>query len=232
MSRTLVSVVLPVHNQADHIAEVVKEYEAALSAIDRPHELLLVANACRDRTPEICRGLAAVRPSVRVVETDRGGWGLAVKLGLLHAQGDLLCFTNAARTSAADLALVITTACANAPVVVKARREVRDSWKRRLGSFLYNLECRIFFDLPYWDVNGTPKAFPRSFEKLLKLTHDDDLLDAEFNVVVARERYPMIEVPIHSARRHGGKSTTNFRSAWNMYAGVYRMARDMRRPRR
>ena len=166
---------------------------------------------------------------MRVIHTKRGGWGFAVKLGLAHASGDLLCFTNVARTTAEDLALVIRTACANPPMVVKARREVRESWKRRLGSFLYNLECRALFALPHWDVNGTPKVFPRRFEKLLHLTCDGDLLDAEFGVVVSRERYPLLEVPIHSSRRHGGKSTTNYRSAWNMYVGAYRMARDMRR---
>jgi glycosyltransferase involved in cell wall biosynthesis len=232
MSYALASVVLPVHDQADHIAQVVEGYEAALSAIDQPYELLLIANACRDRSAEICQGLADAHSSVRVVHTDRGGWGLAVKLGLSHATGDLLCFTNSARTSPEDLSLLLMTARANSPMVVKARREVRDGWKRRLGSFLYNLECRVLFNLPYWDVNGTPKAFPRTFDKLLHLTRDDDLLDAEFNLVVSRERYSMIEVPIRSVRRHGGRSTTNYRSAWNMYLGAYRMAREMRRARR
>ena len=45
---------------------------------------------------------------------------------------------------------------------MKANRKIRDNWRRRLGSLLYNLECRALFDLANWDINGTPKVFPRA----------------------------------------------------------------------
>jgi hypothetical protein len=53
---------------------------------------------------------------------------------------------------------------------VKANRKIRDHWSRRLGSLLYNLECRALFDLSVWDVNGTPKVFPRSCDRAAQLT--------------------------------------------------------------
>jgi glycosyltransferase involved in cell wall biosynthesis len=232
MSYDLISVVLPVRNQADHIAAIVHGYEAALSALDSEHELLLVPNACRDGSDEICHGLAHTCERVRAEDCDRAGWGAAVKVGLARASGDLLCYTNSARTTASDLVLMLRHACANPNVVVKANRTVRDSWRRRLGSLLYNLECRLLFDLPYWDVNGTPKLFPRTFGKLLELTRDDDLIDAEFNAIVSRAGYPMIEIPLVSTIRHGGKSTTSYRSALNLYWGAYKMARGMSSSRR
>jgi glycosyltransferase involved in cell wall biosynthesis len=232
MNYRLVSVILPIHNQADHVAEIVCRFEAALSGIRKPHELILVVNACRDQSPEICTALADVYSSIRVIQTDEAGWGVAVKLGLSNANGDLLCFTNSARTSPGDLAQLLIYAYANPDVVIKANRTIRDDWKRRLGSLLYNLECRFLFDLSGWDINGTPKVFPRTFEKLLQLTCDDDLIDAEFSAVVSRERYPMIEVPLGATPRHGGRSTTNYRSAWNMYVRAYRMAREMRKASR
>ena len=94
---------------------------------------------------------------------------------------------------------------------------------------LYNLECRALFDLSYWDINGTPKVFPRSFDKLLSLTRDDDLIDAEFNIICRREGYQVLEVPIFSCLRHGGKSVTNYRSAIKMYWGAIRLWRNIRR---
>jgi hypothetical protein len=93
------------------------------------------------------------------------------------------------------------------------------------------LECRALFDLSYWDINGTPKVFPRKFDKLLALTREDDLIDAEFNVICRRENYPVIEVPILSYRRHGGRSTTSYRSAVRMYLGALQMWNDLRRQR-
>jgi hypothetical protein len=108
-------------------------------------------------------------------------------------------------------------------VVIKANRKIRESWRRRLGSLLYNLECRALFDLSNWDINGTPKVFPRAFDKLIQLTRDDDLIDAEFSMICRKETYPIIEVPIFSSRRHGGRSTTNYRSALRLYWGAYQL---------
>jgi len=74
-------------------------------------------------------------------------------------------------------------------------------------------------------VNGTPKVFPRSCERLLHLTRDDDLIDAEFGRICRREGYPMLEVPIFSSRRHGGKSTTTARTVLKLYWGAYQLWR-------
>ncbi len=223
----LVSIVLPVYNQADHISTIVQEYETALARVTTPHELLLVVNGCRDNSLEVCQALTASYSSVRIVFSQKGGWGLAVKLGLQNAVGDLLCYTNSARTSARDLQLLIMYAIANPSTVIKANRRIRDNWRRRFGSLLYNLECRLLFDLAYWDVNGTPKVFPRQFDKLLALSQDDDLIDAEFNAVCRRENYPLLEVPIFAKGRHSGRSTTSYKSAYRMYLGAYRLWQKM-----
>ena len=162
---------------------------------------------------------------MRVVQSARGSWGLAVKTGLREASGDILCYTNSARTSSQGLILLLLYAVANPDTVIKANRKIRENWQRRLGSLLYNLECRMLFDLSYWDINGTPKVFSRSFDKLLNLNQEDDLIDAEFNIVCRRENYPTLEVPIFSVRRHGGNSTTSYQSALRMYLGAYSLWR-------
>lgn len=227
MSVPLISIVLPVHNEAGHVTSVVQSYLEALAKIPNPHEIILVTNGCTDSSKEICAELAQQQSSIRVRDTPQPGWGRAVRLGLLEARGDILCYTNLSRTTADDLTLMLLYAIAHANVVVKANRKIRDSWLRRLGSLLYNLECRSLFDLPAWDINGTPKVFPRAFDKLLSLTRDDDLIDAEFNVICRREGYGMLEVPIFSSRRHSGRSTTNYISAFRMYWGAYQMWRKM-----
>jgi len=225
MSGGLTSVVLPVHDQAGHIRTVVSEHVAALARSGIDWELLLVPNACRDGSDEICAALAAEHPGIRSVALEQGGWGRAVRRGLREARGDLLCYTNSARTTAEDLMLLLLYARTFPGVVVKANRKIREHWTRRIGSLLYNIECRTLFDLSSWDVNGTPKVFPRAFGDLLSLTRDDDMIDAEFCWLCRRAGHPMIEVPIFSSRRHGGKSTTSLRSAMKMYLGAYRMRR-------
>jgi glycosyltransferase involved in cell wall biosynthesis len=217
-----------VHDQGGHIAAIVAAHVAALARVPQAWEILLVVNGSTDDSLAVCREVSARTPGVRVLEREEPGWGGAVRLGLAEAKGDLLCYTNSARTTPEELVLVLLYAVAYPGVIVKANRKIRESWRRRLGSLVYNLECRALFDLSTWDINGTPKVFPRTFGKLLQLTHADDLVDAEFCVTSRREGYPMVEVPIFSTRRHGGRSTTRLSSAFRMYWGAWRMWRSQR----
>ena len=173
--------------------------------------------------------MAATNPAIRVFEENPGGWGKAVKRGIAEATGDLICYTNSARTTERELILAVLYARAFPDTIVKANRRIRESLPRRAVSLLYNLECRFLFDLSAWDVNGTPKVFPRAYAALLNLTSDNDLIDAEFNAICRRNDYPMIEIPIFSTRRHGGKSTTNWRSAFKMYVGAVELRRRLER---
>lgn len=221
------SIILPVHNQEGHIEAIAEGYLAKLRDLPREHELILVTNACTDGSVGICRSLAE-RETVRHLDLADGGWGRAVKAGLAAAEGEVLCYTNSARTTPEMLTLMLAYGMAYPSAVLKANRRIRASFARRFGSLLYNLECRMLFDLAIWDINGTPKVFPRSFRRLLALESDGDLIDAEFAVTCNAEGYPIIEVPILATTRHGGRSTTNFRSALRMYVGAYKMKRRLR----
>jgi hypothetical protein len=225
----LVSIVLPVHVQADHIGQVMREFDQALQALDIRHEFILVVNGQADASLATCRAIAASNPSVRVLHTPLEGWGRAVKLGLEASHGDILCYTNAARTEARELALVLRHAALDPHVVVKATRKIRESGRRRIGSLLYNLECRALFDLAGWDINGTPKAFPRAFTRLVELTRTDDLIDLEFAVICREEGYPVIEAPTFSTRRRSGRSTTTMSTGFRLFWGAFDFWRERRR---
>lgn len=219
------SVVLPIHNQAGHIEGLLAGYLDLLDRLSRSFELVLVPNACTDGSEVICRDLARRDRRVVVVELKDGGWGRAVRAGLARARGNHLCYTNSARTSPEALALVLSYALAYPEVLVKVNRRTRDSLRRRLGSLFYNLECRALFDLPVWDVNGTPKVYPRSFDRLTDLRSNGDLIDAELMARSQAAGYPVVEVPLLSTDRHGGKSTTGYASALKMYVGALRLKR-------
>jgi glycosyltransferase involved in cell wall biosynthesis len=227
----LVSVVLPVYRQAEQIADLARSFVTAVQKVGFNYEILLVVNGPPDGTLEAARAVASSVPKLRVIATPDAGWGRAVRLGIEEAKGDLLCYTNAARTPDDVLTALVAHAAANPGVVVKATRRRRDNRLRRLGSLLYNLECRALLDLPFFDINGTPKIFPRRFDHLLQLRRNDDLIDAEFMAECRGQGYPVIEVPIALTLRRGGRSTTKLSSALHMYAGAFALRRDMRRRR-
>lgn len=218
------SLILPIHNQADHIVQVVQGFLADFAKLERPCELVLVPNGCHDASVEICRGLAAQYPDrVQLVVLERGGWGKAIKAGMDIARGEVVGYTNSARTRPETATLMIAYAIAYPNTVLKATRRVRESALRRAGSVLYNFECRRLFDLATWDIDGTPKFFPRSFRHLWQLDSGGELYDLEFMRACRYAGYPMIEIPIFSTERFGGKSTTSYKSAVRMLSGAYRL---------
>ena len=220
LSRRSVSIVAPVHQQQGHIAHVLRDmYGAILDLTDRL-EFLVVINASTDGSADECRSLESECPGIRVIERTEPGWGGAVRAGVALATGELICFTNTARTTAHDLRTAVALGLLNEGFAVKAVRRSRDKVLRRLGSVLYNLEVRALFDLASWDVNGTPKIFPRSFDALSALRDDGDLLDLEWLVTCKQREYPLIEYPVTSVQRHGGRSTTGIPSALKMYRGA------------
>ena len=217
----MISIVLPIHNQAQQLRPMIDDYLAELSRVVASSELILVLNGCTDDSAAVAGKLA--RPGLRRIVSQEAGWGRAVRLGLAAAQGEIVCYTNSARTSGEDLRRALQAAIDAPDLVIKARRPVRDNWRRRLGSFLYNLECRLLFGLSTWDVNGTPKVFPRRFASLLLLRRDDDLIDLEFGIICKRQGYRVREINLTWSGRRAGRSTTRMRSALRLYGGALRL---------
>ena len=226
-SKPEISVVLPVYNQADHIEKIVRGYLAVFESLRHPTEFILVVNGNRDGSLEHCRRLEKDAPGVIAIHNEKPGWGLAVRTGLNAAKGQILCYTNSARTSPHILAMHIMLATANPGWVIKANRKLRHPFVRKFGSVLYNLQCRYLFDLPAWDVNGTPKVFSREQFAKLGLEEDGDLVDVEFIVKCRDNGFRILEAPIVSPIRHGNASTTNYGSAVKMYWGAFRLWRRL-----
>jgi len=219
-----VSVVLPIGEDDNGLGEVLQAYLHELEKLVAPWEMLLVPESAHPPRGHY-EQLEAV--GVRVCPP-AAGWGAAVSAGLRASSGEILCYTNWRRTSGAALIEMLLLAGRNPALVVRANRRTRDTRVRRLGSLLFNLECRLVLQIPAWDVNGTPKAFPRTFTKLLGLSEQGDLLDAEFALVCERESYPVVELPIDATLLSGCSERLDFGAAMRMYYGVVRL-RTMRR---
>jgi hypothetical protein len=219
------SVVLPVHNQADHIAAVLDKYYGAFKK--RRWEIILVPNGCRDDSAALCRKVAAKHPLTRVVEIREGGWGIAVRTGLQKARGRFLCYSNSARTDPATIVRLFEHFKRHPKGLAKVKRSLRGNWLRQGGSWIYNIECRLFLGIPSWDTNGTPKIFAASWLPKLSLTASGDFLDSELMVQFHRLGVPFHEIPLRGWARHGGKSLTNFKAAFQLYWEPLRYRQQM-----
>lgn len=151
------SIILPVFNQADHIADVVRRYLSQFKG--RSNEIVLVPNACQDDSARICRKLEKASKMIRVVENPKGGWGLSVRMGLQTARGRFLCYTNSARTDPATVAALFS----------KARRRPEALFRSTAwpGANIYGKRvpfCIIWNAGGYWGSRlGTSTEPPRFF---------------------------------------------------------------------
>ncbi len=222
-----VSVVLPAYRDAENVRVVIPEMIKEITKLGISFEVIVVVNGPHDGTDEAAAALQASDPRVRSIRVDGAGWGRAVRAGLETAQGELLAYTNLARTPPHVLRTALALALDCRGFVIKATRRVRDNAIRRAGSVLYNLECRALFDLSVFDVNGTPKVFPSELADLRRLRRNDDLIDVELLAVCSAQDYQVVEFSVPPLPRHSGRSTTNFASAWRMYRGALQLRRQL-----
>lgn len=88
-SAALLSVVAPVFNEEDTVAEFHARVSSALAASE--YELVLVDDGSTDRTPELLAALARDDPRVRVIQLSRNfGHQAALTAGLDHARGEVI----------------------------------------------------------------------------------------------------------------------------------------------
>ena len=79
-------------------------------------------------------------------------------------------------------------------------------------------------------MNGTPKVFPREVYEGLRLFSEGDLLDLELLAKAARRGVRVVELPVAGFRRHGGKSSTNLKTAFGLYVGALKLKRALADP--
>ena len=87
------SVIIPVYNEADRIADSLEQVDAYLSTQGFRSEIVVVDDGSADATTEVVRRAAARHTGIRLVCLEHQGKGWAVKHGMLAATGEyrLLC---------------------------------------------------------------------------------------------------------------------------------------------
>ena len=89
MTRPLISIVTPAHNEEGNLARLVSEIEVAMSELDVDHELIIVDDGSADNTADVARALALASDHVRFVRLSRNfGHQPALLAGLRASVGD------------------------------------------------------------------------------------------------------------------------------------------------
>ncbi len=146
----LLSVVVPLFDEAANVAELYRRLVAALDALGSPFELVFVADGSRDATPALLDKLAARDARVRVVTLSRNfGHQPAVSAGLDHARGGAVVVMDGDLQDPPEvLPAFVERWREGFDVVYAVRTKRKEDFARRAGYFLFYRLLRAAADLP------------------------------------------------------------------------------------
>ena len=197
----MISIVIPVYNEASIVREAAAELCRKLDALRWEYELILSENGSRDGTLQILEALPAQLPRTRWLHEDDANYGRALKIGILQARGEVVICDeiDLCDVEFYQRALPILEQGADMVVGSKAMKGANDGRPlvRRLATRTITLLLRVVTGFRGTDTHGL-KAFKR--ERLVDVARacvvDRDLFASEFVIRAQRMGRDVREIPI------------------------------------
>jgi dolichol-phosphate mannosyltransferase len=200
----LLSVVIPVRNEAPNIAPLVAEIEAVLAAT--PHEIVYVDDGSTDDTAGALRAAAAGAP-VRAFRHERGcGQSAAIVSGVRAARGAWIATLDGdGQNDPADIPRLWARAQAEGGAILVAGHRVnrRDSSTKRITSRLANRVRAAMLGDATPDTGCGLKVFPRAL--FLEIPHFDHM-HRYLPALVLRQGGRVVSEPVNHRPRIRGAS--------------------------
>lgn len=161
----MISLVVPVYNEAENIQTFLRDVEANVRL---PHETLLVYDFPEDTTLPAVAAMQPPCPSVRLVHNTLGRGVLnALKAGLAASKGDVVVVMMAdCSDDARDVAAMAEKIRGGADVVAGSRyvrggRQEGGPWLKRTLSRLAGMSLHYLAGLPVHDATNNFRAYSR-----------------------------------------------------------------------
>jgi glycosyltransferase involved in cell wall biosynthesis len=170
-----VSVVIPVYNEAENVAAVVRELTVVLSTLPGSSEMVIVDDGSTDATPALLERLCAAEPSLTVIRLSRNfGQTAALAAGISHASGEIVITLDGdLQNDPADIPRLIAKLNEGYDLVNGWRVDRQDRFlTRRLPSTLANWLISFATKLKLHDYGCPAKALRGSLARSLRLYGD------------------------------------------------------------
>jgi dolichyl-phosphate beta-glucosyltransferase len=232
----LLSIIIPAHNEENRLPRTLEQVSAFLAQQSYEAEVLVVENGSSDRTPEVAEAFASKHKNMRVIRIAERGKGLAVRHGMLAAQGQYRFMCDA------DLSMPIGEVNKFLPPALQAfdiaigSREVKgarrydEPFHRHFGGRFVNLIIRFFILPQLQDTQCGFKCFRAEVAEDLfrRQTLDGWSFDIELMFIAYRRGYRVMEIPINWYYRTESKVSA-VRDAMRMIGDIFRIRANARR---
>lgn len=198
------SIIIPAHNEERRLQLTLPRIDTFLKSQTYAAEVIVVENGSHDHTSAIVRRFAETHPYVRLIEVQTRGKGLAVKAGMLAAQGDYRFICDA------DLSMPIEEIVKFLPPMLtgydvmigsregKGARRIGEPEYRHFMGRINNLFVKLFAVRDFEDTQCGFKMFTRhAAEDLFSVQQMAGIgFDVEVIFVAQRRGYKIVDVPI------------------------------------
>lgn len=200
------SIIIPAYNEGARLGAALDSVLSHAANSNWDTEVIVVDDGSRDNTAELVHSRADSNPGLRLVKNPGNrGKGYSVRNGMLHAQGEILLFTDADLSAPVEQASKLFAAIeGGADVAIGSRwlqpdtQTHRQSLLRQFYGRTFNLLLQILLGLKFKDTQCGFKAFSRTAaQKLFAMqTIDGWGFDAELLYLAGRLGMGVKEVPV------------------------------------
>jgi len=204
--KSSVTVVIPVFNERDNIAELLERTTTACRTLGRPWELILVDDGSRDGTTELLADAARAHPGeIKALLLNRNyGQHNAILCGFSAAQGDILITLDAdLQNPPEEIPNLVAKIDEGFDVVGSIRQDRQDALFRRVFSGLINMMVRKSTGVKLRDYGCMLRAYRRRVvEAMLSCRERHTFIPVLANLFAKR----VTEIPVAHAQRARGNS--------------------------
>ena len=204
----LVSVVIPVYNEAGNLDALWRRLEPVLTASGRDCEVVFVDDGSSDNSLALLREFAAADPRVRVVELARNfGQHSALLAGFRNSRGDVVVTLDAdLQNPPEEIPRLLEAIDAGNDVVGGWREDRHDQGYRRFASRLHNRVTSAIVGVPMHDYGCMLRAYRRHIvDTVVACDEKAAFVPALANSFAKR----VAEIPVAHAERAAGESKYN-----------------------
>src|SRR5262245_40878406 len=206
-----ISLVFPVHNESFIIEQTLRNYIAELAGRVPELEVIVAEDGSTDDTKVVLERLEGELPINLFMSDERKGYQQAVRDAISHATKPWLFIVDSDYQFAAIDFWRLEPHRKTHDVILGMKSPRKDPFYRVFLSRGYNWLLRLFFKLPYRDMDTGFRLIRRSVaEELAPDVKHMSFVTAEFVIRAQYAGYRILEVPVHHYARKIGSTTIFF----------------------